>query len=74
MNTKISTSVFLNTEATAKYLGISPKTLTRWRVEGRGPSFRRFGGDIRGRVLYHRDDLDTWAEMQRRISTAVPVS
>lgn len=67
-------SPFLSTERTAVYLGtdergrplISAKTLERWRVEGRGPAFRKLGR----RVLYTREDLLAWAEQQRRTSTS----
>lgn len=62
--------IYLDTEAAACYLGLSPKTLNRWRIEGRGPNFRRFGGPIRGPVRYHKNDLDKWAEAQRRSSTS----
>jgi hypothetical protein len=45
---------------------ISPKTLERWRIEGRGPVFRKLGR----RVAYVREDLLLWAERQRRQSTS----
>jgi hypothetical protein len=40
--------------------------LGRWRIEGKGPTFHRFGR----RVVYGRQDLGTWAEAQRRQSTS----
>lgn len=69
-------SPFLSTECAALYLGtdkrgrplIAAKTLERWRIEGRGPAFRKLGR----RVAYTRDDLLAWAEQQRRTSTSEP--
>jgi Helix-turn-helix domain len=54
----------------ADFLGLSPRTLERFRVEGRGPSFLKLGR----RVVYSREDLVTWAEAQRRRSTSEPGS
>jgi predicted DNA-binding transcriptional regulator AlpA len=48
------------------FLGLSPRTLERFRSEGRGPTFLKLGR----RVLYTRADLVRWAEAQRRSSTA----
>jgi hypothetical protein len=50
------TNYLLQSEA-ADLLRISERTLERWRVEGRGPRFRRFGR----RVVYAQGDLDIWA-------------
>lgn len=50
----------------ATFLGLSPRTLERFRVEGRGPAFLKLGR----RVVYSRDDLVRWAEGQRRRSTS----
>lgn len=50
----------------ATFLGLSPRTLERFRVEGRGPAFLKLGR----RVVYSRDDLVAWAEAQRRRSTS----
>ncbi len=50
----------------ATFLGLSPRTLERFRVEGRGPAFLKLGR----RVVYSRDDLVKWAEGQRRRSTS----
>ena len=41
-------------------LGISPRTLARWRSEKTGPPWVRLGGAIRYRV----SDLDAWADDQ----------
>jgi hypothetical protein len=44
---------FLCATEAAVWLRISPVTLARWRIEGSGPPFRRFGR----RVVYARADL-----------------
>ena len=56
---------FLDTQQAARFLGLSAKTLARYRVTGEGPVFHRFGNRIR----YLRDDLKDWAAKRRRIST-----
>ena len=56
---------YLSTRGAAHYLGLSPRTLNRYRVSGDGPVFHRFGG----RVRYRREDLDGWASARRRVST-----
>ena len=45
---------YLNTRQAADWLGLSARTLDRYRVSGEGPVFHRFGG----RVRYLRADLD----------------
>ena len=58
--------IYLNVPETADLLRVSPVTLGRWRIEGSGPPFRKFGR----RVLYARADLIAWAEEQARLSTS----
>jgi Helix-turn-helix domain len=58
--------IFLSAQEAAALLRISPVTLGRWRIEGRGPPFRKFGR----RVVYAREELIAWAEAQRRESTS----
>ena len=41
-------------------------TLARWRIQGCGPAYRKFGR----RVVYAQADLTAWAEAQRRASTS----
>ena len=43
---------FLDTQQAARFLGLSAKTLARYRVTGDGPVFHRFGNRIR----YRRTD------------------
>ena len=57
---------YLNTREAAAHLGLSTRTLDRYRVSGDGPVFLRFGG----RVRYMREDLDAWAATRRRASTS----
>lgn len=61
------TEIFHDTEDAAKQLGkLSPRTLEKWRVQGLGPAFRKFGR----KVVYSERDLQTWAEAQKRNSTS----
>jgi hypothetical protein len=60
--------IFLDTPEAAALLHISPVTLGRWRIEGRGPEYRKFGR----RVVYDRADLIAWADAHRRRSTSAP--
>ena len=48
------TCAYLNTREAAEYLGLSTRTLDRYRVSGDGPVFLKFGG----RVRYLLEDLD----------------
>lgn len=59
-------SPYMPQDLAADFLGLSPRTLERFRVEGRGPSFLKLGR----RVVYSREDLVKWAEAQRRSSTS----
>lgn len=56
---------FLDTQQAARFLGLSAKTLARYRVSGDGPVFHRFGNRIR----YRRAALDAWADERERVST-----
>ena len=57
---------YLNTRQAADHLGLSTRTLDRFRVSGDGPVFLKFGG----RVRYLIEDLDAWARTRRRKSTS----
>lgn len=56
----------LDAKNTAKYLGLSVKTLAMLRCTGRGPQFVK-----RGRIFYYKDDLDAWLDAGRSISTSM---
>lgn len=54
----MNSTSFLTETAAAKYLGLSPATLARWRSRGdHGPAFRKFGGAVR----YGMTDLEAYA-------------
>ena len=55
---------YLDRTQAAAYLGLSRRTLIRYRVSGDGPMYLRFGN----RVRYVREDLDEWAHSDRRSS------
>ncbi len=65
-NSNTEPATFLHQKATAELLGLSERTLERFRLEGRGPQFRKFGS----RVMYAASDVLAWADRQRRTSTA----
>ena len=56
----------LDTREAAAWLGLSPKTLERYRVSGEGPDFQKFGS----RVRYLLTDLEKWASTRRWTSTS----
>lgn len=51
----------LNTERTAEHIGVSPKTIRRWRYEGTGPPAHKVGAAVR----YRRSDIDAWLAARR---------
>lgn len=55
-----------DTRRAAEYLGVSASILNKWRLDGRGPEFRKFGS----RVVYMQSDLDAFANLKRRRSTS----
>lgn len=55
-------------EKAAELLGLSPRTLQRFRVEGRGPKFVKLGK----RVFYTEEDLEAYVSASRRQSTSEP--
>lgn len=61
-----TSSPYLTAIEAGASLGLSPRTLERFRVQGRGPKFLKLGR----RVAYSSADLVSWAEMQRRGSTS----
>ena len=58
-------TMFFSTHQAAKRLGLSARTLERYRGTGEGPVFYRFGRHVR----YLQADLDAWARTRRRTST-----
>ncbi len=47
----------LTTEQAASLLQLSPRTLRRWRSEGKGPPYVRLGSR---RVRYRRQAIEAW--------------
>jgi predicted site-specific integrase-resolvase len=56
----------LNEAELAKRWGMSPRTLQRWRQEGRGPVYLKLGGH----VVYPLADVEVFEQKQRRNDTA----
>jgi len=67
----ISSSLNFITEAeAAELLGMKPDTLRRWRREYRGPSYHRFGRDIR----YATGDIEEFVARNRvEVKAAIEV-
>lgn len=59
---------YVRTHEAARLLGISPRTLEKYRCHGNGPTFRKLGG----RVVYAIDDLEAWADGAACRSTSDP--
>ena len=57
---------YLSTRQAAEWLGLSARTLERYRMTGGGPMYHLFGTAVR----YLREDLDAWAVNRRRRSTS----
>jgi hypothetical protein len=53
---------FIDTEAAARFLGLSPSTLNTLRSRGGGPAFHKFGRAVR----YRQCDLLDYARGTRR--------
>jgi excisionase family DNA binding protein len=51
---------FLTEQQVAARTGISLPTLRRWRLENRGPLYRKFGSLVR----YPEDHLSDWEQSQ----------
>ena len=49
-------------EDAAAYLGLKPKTLAMWAMEGKGPHICRVGG----RCFYFKDELDAFISLGNR--------
>src|SRR5262245_28277445 len=66
LDPSIDREAFAHQRSVAEFLGLSQRTMERLRLEGRGPTFHKFGR----RVLYRWHDVLTWADAQRRTSTS----
>lgn len=56
---------FVDTEAAARYLALSPHSLECYRSLGGGPPFYKFGKFVR----YAVPDLESWANTRRHVQT-----
>ncbi|MEQ1615280.1 MAG: helix-turn-helix domain-containing protein [Hyphomicrobiaceae bacterium] len=60
------TDTLLDTKRAAAYVGLSNKTLERFRTAFIGPAYIKAGPGIRARVRYRLADLDAWLEAHRQ--------
>lgn len=58
----------MDTCNTAKYTGLSDKTLAMMRCNGNGPKFIK-----RGRVFYFQSDIDAWMNANGRMTSTAQV-
>ncbi len=63
---KMMETTYMTTRDVAAFLGLSPRTLDRYRVSGDGPVFHRFGN----RVRYLREHVEKWAAARQMRSTS----
>ena len=66
----MAATTYLTQSESADFLRLSERKLERWRVEGAGPQFRRFGR----RVVYAKADLESWADGRCFTSTSSEAS
>ena len=59
---KLDGATFLSEREAAAVVGLSHRTLTRYRATGGGPAFHKFGS----KLLYARFDLEAWIEARLR--------
>lgn len=65
MDAELSQNYF-DTRAAARFLGLSPRTLEKMRMENSGPRYRKFGS----RCVYTINDLREWADNCERPARA----
>jgi Helix-turn-helix domain len=60
----------LNVQGAARFLGVSPSSLNKWRCRSNsGPPYLKLGHG-RGRILYDTADLLAWMADRRKTSTS----
>jgi hypothetical protein len=59
---------YLRTPEAARFIGVSPRTLEKRRIDGTGPQFSKIGG----RVLYAVKNLIKYVESGAKRSTSDP--
>ena len=67
LNMSRGDEVMLSTEEVSRYLGGEEKpipipTLARWRSEGKGPRYVRFGSGSGSTIRYRQNDLEEYIE------------
>ncbi len=61
------TKNYMNQHVAAAYLGVSPRTLEKWRLAGnKGPRYARLGDQHIGRVIYSQEALDEYVRLNTR--------
>lgn len=63
---------FLTSTEVARRLRLKPQTLRRWRQQGLGPGYLRFGDTRRGRVRYARAEVEGWIARQAATGCGAP--
>lgn len=58
--------VFLTTIEVANMLRYEPRTLEKWRLEGRGPRYFRIGESGKAKVVYRLSDIEDWLNGHQR--------
>jgi Helix-turn-helix domain len=66
------TSIFLKTEHVARYLGVKPDLLRRWRCRGIGPSYVKLNGRRHGSVVYREIDVVAFALARTVLASRMP--
>lgn len=61
---------FLNQKQLARRWGLSPRTLERWRCQGRGPDYLK----LVGRVTYRLNDVESFEAAQFHAGRSVAVA
>ena len=61
---------FLRTQEAARFIGLSYRTLEKYRVYGTGPKYSKIGN----RIVYAVSDLTEWVERGSKRSTSDPAA
>jgi predicted DNA-binding transcriptional regulator AlpA len=61
---------FLRTQEAARFIGLSYRTLEKYRISGTGPKYSKIGN----RIVYAVSDLREWVELGAKRSTSDPAT
>jgi len=61
---------FLRTQDAARFIGLSYRTLEKYRIAGTGPKYSKIGT----RIVYAVSDLTEWVERGAKRSTSDPAT